>query len=585
MSAWADTTVTFTAGTDVGSMNGSNSANQGEDEITKDGVTIATSKGAFAAAQYRIYKDATLTISTASGSISKIELTHSGSSYPASLLSTSTETYTVDSNSDGTWTGNANSVTFTASAQFRSSKIVVTVEETSDPTAPSATLSVSSLDFGEVIFGQTKSMTFTVTPANLTDNLTISCNNDKYEVSSSTIAQETTTATTITITAKPTAIDDDMDGTITISGGGLASAKTVTLSTTVTKRDAVAPAGPSASTGYYELVTDASTLAEDDELLFVSGSKALSTTQNNNNRGAVDVTFNDDDQIISATNAQVITLEGEEDAWYFNVGDNAYLYASSNSSNQMKTATLSTVGDNGKATITIDETDYLATIDFQGTNSRKEVRYNGGGSSNLFACYATTQATNNGIVKPQIYRYVPGTPANTFNITIGSAGYKTLVSSVDFETPEGVTAYIVTASSASSATLTSVSEVPAGTPVILKGSGTVTLDVIDNAATVNGNLLQVSTENTGNGVYVLANKNDVVGFYLWKGGSLGAGRVYLPAPAGAREFIGFGDEATGIKDYTRETTTNNRCYNLNGQRVDAHQKGLYIVNGKKVIIK
>ena len=104
--------------------------------------------------------------------------------------------------------------------------------------APSATLDKTSLDFGKVNFGETKSLTFTVTPANLTGDLAISCNNAKYEVTPTAIAQATTTAQTITVTAKPTALDDNMDGTVTINGGGLTSAKTVTLSTTVTDPDA-----------------------------------------------------------------------------------------------------------------------------------------------------------------------------------------------------------------------------------------------------------------------------------------------------------------------------------------------------------
>ena len=97
--------------------------------------------------------------------------------------------------------------------------------------SPNADLSTSSLNFGEVEVGQTKNMTFTVTPSNLTGNLTIDCNNDKYTVSPTSIIQTATSAQTITVTAAPTAYNDNMAGAITISGGGIAS-KTVTLSTT-----------------------------------------------------------------------------------------------------------------------------------------------------------------------------------------------------------------------------------------------------------------------------------------------------------------------------------------------------------------
>ena len=182
---------------------------------------------------------------------------------------------------------------------------------------------------------------------------------------------------------------------------------------------------------------------------------------------------------------------------------------------------------------------------------------------------------------------------STLSATVPSAGWATWIPALNVEVPSGVSAYIVSSTTSDKAVLQELLAIPAGEPVVLKGAAnTYTFDVCDDATLklnetdVNENLLAVSDETTTSGVYVLANGNNGAGFYLWKGGLLGAGRVYLPASAvGAREFIGFGDESTGIKDYTRVTTANNRCYNLNGQRVDAHQKGLYIVNGKKVIIK
>ena len=59
------------------------------------------------------------------------------------------------------------------------------------------------------------------------------------------------------------------------------------------------------------------------------------------------------------------------------------------------------------------------------------------------------------------------------------------------------------------------------------------------------------------------------------------------AGADARVQFSFGDgETTGVADINRETTTNNGSfYNLNGQRVEKPTKGLYITNGRKVVIK
>ena len=77
--SFADTVITFTAGTEKGSFDASK---PGADKITKEGVTIETSNGAFAASnqgtgnsEYRIYKSSTFTATVAEGNIKKIVFT------------------------------------------------------------------------------------------------------------------------------------------------------------------------------------------------------------------------------------------------------------------------------------------------------------------------------------------------------------------------------------------------------------------------------------------------------------------------------------------------------------------------------
>ena len=67
--------------------------------------------------------------------------------------------------------------------------------------------------------------------------------------------------------------------------------------------------------------------------------------------------------------------------------------------------------------------------------------------------------------------------------------------------------------------------------------------------------------------------------------SIPAGKAYLDASSleTARLEIVFPGEATGINSVNGEGLTVNGYYNLNGQRVAQPVKGLYIVNGKKVI--
>ena len=80
-------------------------------------------------------------------------------------------------------------------------------------------------------------------------------------------------------------------------------------------------------------------------------------------------------------------------------------------------------------------------------------------------------------------------------------------------------------------------------------------------------------------------------FYkLASGTKVLAGKAYLqvPSESPAPEFFGFGDGTTGITMVQGEgfmVNGSDNYYDLQGRRVAQPTKGLYIVNGKKVIIK
>ena len=130
----AQTTVTFTAGTDKGLYDGSKtSPKNGAETVTKDGVSIHTNYGAFGAAQYRTYKGAYLTVSSSVGQITKVVITctASGTSkYGPGCFTLppvkAVGTYAYDGKI-GTWTGVAESFELLASTnQVRATKIEVT---------------------------------------------------------------------------------------------------------------------------------------------------------------------------------------------------------------------------------------------------------------------------------------------------------------------------------------------------------------------------------------------------------------------------------------------------------------------------
>ncbi|MDD6184479.1 MAG: BACON domain-containing carbohydrate-binding protein, partial [Bacteroidales bacterium] len=99
----------------------------GEGSITKSGVTFTCDNGVLGnGSEYRLYKNSNTTFSTANGTITNIALTCT-SGNPASGFGT-LQGFTTDGE-NGTWTGNATSVTFVASGtQVRATQIVVTVD-------------------------------------------------------------------------------------------------------------------------------------------------------------------------------------------------------------------------------------------------------------------------------------------------------------------------------------------------------------------------------------------------------------------------------------------------------------------------
>ena len=184
-------------------------------------------------------------------------------------------------------------------------------------------------------------------------------------------------------------------------------------------------------------------------------------------------------------------------------------------------------------------------------------------------------------------------PSNAITGTIASSGYSTLATAygLDFANATGLTAaYVVTKTTSDAVTLTSIDELPANSGVILKGTANATysIPVKADAAYAGTNLLSAAvtaTDIEANTAYILQGGL----FHLVTAAStVPAGKAYLlksnvPSAARSLGFM-FGDESTGINAVSRDLQ-NGEFYNLQGQRVDAPKSGLYIVNGKKVLVK
>ena len=70
------------------------------------------------------------------------------------------------------------------------------------------------------------------------------------------------------------------------------------------------------------------------------------------------------------------------------------------------------------------------------------------------------------------------------------------------------------------------------------------------------------------------------------GAKIGAFRVYFTGLTGTEARAFFDDEdVTGVENIKHGTIANNQYFDLQGRKVSQPQKGLYVVNGKKVVIK
>lgn len=185
--------------------------------------------------------------------------------------------------------------------------------------------------------------------------------------------------------------------------------------------------------------------------------------------------------------------------------------------------------------------------------------------------------------------------AENVDVTISDAGYATLYYDKKLAIPAGVTAYAATVKDAETITLTEIENViPANTGVILKAdAGKYNFAVTNaDAPAVDNNILVGTTTATtkaalGGTVYTLGQDGEgVVGLRSFTGTDIRAYSAYATSiAASARGFFTFETETTGVKAIEKTQSANNAYYNLAGQRVAQPQKGLYIVNGKKIIIK
>jgi hypothetical protein len=206
--------------------------------------------------------------------------------------------------------------------------------------------------------------------------------------------------------------------------------------------------------------------------------------------------------------------------------------------------------------------------------------------------------TSKGIKKIEVYGYV--TPTTNEGAT-GEYWATYYNSAQGYTADANTTVYQAAVNSGKTAVvLTEVTgrEIPAGKGVVLKSSAaTITLTPTTTTQTLEGNELtgvDVATAAPSN-AYCLSKETTGsargVGFYTYTE-TIPAHRAYLVVaggPSHARGFLGFGDDdnTTGISLPEAVVIENDGpIYDLSGRRIIGQpQKGIYVKNGKKFVIK
>ena len=183
-------------------------------------------------------------------------------------------------------------------------------------------------------------------------------------------------------------------------------------------------------------------------------------------------------------------------------------------------------------------------------------------------------------------------------VTVSAAGLATFANdyALDFTNVENLEAYIAKEESGA-IKLHKVNKVPAGTGVLLRAKNGATdfeVPVATTADDVTDNLFVRGTGaavESGSGPYnyVLGKHNGEVGFYKAGGMTVAKDKAYLQTTiSSAHIFIDFENMGvTGVNEITNTNLTNNtnEVFDLQGRKVANPSKGLYIVNGHKVIVK
>lgn len=195
------------------------------------------------------------------------------------------------------------------------------------------------------------------------------------------------------------------------------------------------------------------------------------------------------------------------------------------------------------------------------------------------------------------YIYIQRTGDATETVSVSEAGFATYATKYNVEVPNDENVKVMTVKvndDNSTITLNDVAAgtvIPANTGILVKApAGDCNFVVTSEAGKdlTNNDLKAATKDETSNGTtyFALTKIGDKVGFALVeKDVVIPAGKAYLSVPrASGAKFFGLDGEATGINS-VKTAKADGAYYTLEGVKTTKPVKGLYIHNGKKIIVK
>ena len=186
-------------------------------------------------------------------------------------------------------------------------------------------------------------------------------------------------------------------------------------------------------------------------------------------------------------------------------------------------------------------------------------------------------------------------------LTITAALFATFYAPVAVELPEAVNAHTVSINGEWAVLSEGFKTVPANTGVILSGeAGEYNASITSTETTVESGLegtvaKSVITKENGKQYYILGYIDNVAGLYTpvysntddtkFTNGSHKAYLAVKGANGAASYSFRFDDGTTGIEGVTSASGKVEAIYDLQGRKVTAPDKGMYIIDGKKVLVK